>query len=73
MTILKRILCYLQGTLDFVLLLYRSFASELVVYSDADWAGCPDTHWSTSGIQPSLVTTSSPSPLSVRTWYLTLA
>jgi hypothetical protein len=23
--------------------------SELVVYTDADWAGCPDTRWSTSG------------------------
>jgi hypothetical protein len=49
MTALKRILCYLQGTLDFGLLLHRSSTSKLVVYSDADWVGCPDTRWSTSG------------------------
>jgi hypothetical protein len=33
---------------DFGLLLRRSSTPELVVYSNADWAGCPDTHWSTS-------------------------
>jgi hypothetical protein len=36
MTALKHILCYLQGTLDFGLLLRRSSTSDLVVYSDAD-------------------------------------
>jgi hypothetical protein len=35
-TALKRILLYLQGTLDFGFLLHRSSTSELVVYSDAD-------------------------------------
>jgi hypothetical protein len=49
MTALKRILLYLQGTLDFSLLRRGSSTSELVVYSDVDWAGCPGTHWSTSG------------------------
>jgi hypothetical protein len=49
MTALKHILRYLQGTLDFVLLLRRSSTSKLVVYSDADWVGCPNTHRSTSG------------------------
>jgi hypothetical protein len=39
---LKRILCYLRGTLNFGLL-RRSSATELRVYTDADWAGCPDT------------------------------
>jgi hypothetical protein len=43
MTGLKCILLYLHGTLDFGLRLRRSSISELVVYSDADWAGCPDT------------------------------
>jgi hypothetical protein len=36
MTDLKRILRYLQGTMDFGLLLHQSSTSELVVYSDAD-------------------------------------
>ncbi|GKB78558.1 ribonuclease H-like domain-containing protein [Tanacetum coccineum] len=47
---LKRILCYIRGTLEFVLQLYASSESSLVAYSDADWAGCPTTHRSTSGV-----------------------
>jgi hypothetical protein len=46
---LKRFLRYLRGTVDYGLLLQRSTSSELVVYTDADWAGCPDTRRSTSG------------------------
>ena len=46
---LKRILCYIRGTLHLGLLLRPSSSTELVVYSDADWAGCPDTRKSTSG------------------------
>jgi hypothetical protein len=49
LTALKQILRYLRGTLDFGLLLRRSSTTELHVYTDADWAGCPDTRWSTSG------------------------
>jgi hypothetical protein len=45
----KCILCYLQGTLGHGLLLRRSAPSELVVYTNADSAGCPDTRKSTSG------------------------
>jgi hypothetical protein len=48
-TTLKRILCYLRGSLDYGLLLRPSPTSELVVYTDANWAGCPDTCQSTSG------------------------
>jgi hypothetical protein len=48
MTTLKHVLRYLQGTLDFGLLLRRSSTSELVVYCDADWVGYLDTHRSTS-------------------------
>ena len=46
---LKWILRYLRGTLDFGLLLRWSASADLVVYTDADWAGCPDTRRSTSG------------------------
>jgi hypothetical protein len=31
------------------LLLHHASTSDLVVYTDADWAGCPDTRRSTSG------------------------
>jgi len=46
----KRILRYVKGTLHFGLT-FRSSATPttLVAYSDADWAGCPDTRRSTSG------------------------
>jgi hypothetical protein len=46
---LKRLLRYLQGTVDYGLLLHRSTSSDLVVYTDTDWVGCPDTRRSTSG------------------------
>jgi hypothetical protein len=47
---MKRVLCYLRGSLDFGLHLRCSASSsELTVYTDADWAGCSDTRWSTSG------------------------
>ncbi|XP_066375252.1 uncharacterized mitochondrial protein AtMg00810-like [Miscanthus floridulus] len=49
LTALKRLLRYLHGTVDYGLLLQRSSSTELVVYTDADWAGCPDTRRSTSG------------------------
>ncbi|GKC18461.1 ribonuclease H-like domain-containing protein [Tanacetum coccineum] len=46
---LKRILRYVQGTLQFGLQLYASSGSSLVAYFDVDWAGCPGTCRSTSG------------------------
>jgi len=46
---LKRLLHYVRGTVDFSLVLRRSPSAKLVVYTDADWAGCPDTHRSTFG------------------------
>ncbi|GJW06239.1 zf-CCHC domain-containing protein [Tanacetum coccineum] len=45
----KRILCDVQGTLEFGLQLYASSGSSLLAYSDADWAGCPATRRSTFG------------------------
>jgi hypothetical protein len=48
LTAMKRILRYFRGTPDFGLLLHRSSSSDLVVYTNADWAACPDTRRSTS-------------------------
>ncbi|GJX89534.1 ribonuclease H-like domain-containing protein [Tanacetum coccineum] len=46
---LKQILRYVRGTLDYGLQLFSSSTTSLVVYSDADWAGCPTTRRSFSG------------------------
>ncbi|GJX63889.1 ribonuclease H-like domain-containing protein [Tanacetum coccineum] len=46
---LKRILRYVRGTLDYGLQLFSSSTTDLVAYSDADWAGCPTIRRSTSG------------------------
>jgi hypothetical protein len=48
LTALKRILRYLHDSIDYDLL-RPSPTSELMVYTNADWVGCPDTRWSTSG------------------------
>ncbi|GKD05478.1 ribonuclease H-like domain-containing protein, partial [Tanacetum coccineum] len=47
--VLKRILRYVRGTLDYGLQLFSSSTTKLVAYSDSDWAGCPITRRSTSG------------------------
>jgi hypothetical protein len=49
MSALKRILRYLQGTLDLGLHLHRTSLADLTICTDADWVGCPDTCKSTSG------------------------
>ncbi|XP_021721680.1 uncharacterized protein LOC110689249 [Chenopodium quinoa] len=49
MATLKRVIQYVQGTIDHGLHLYPSSISSLVSYTDADWVGCPDTRRSTSG------------------------
>ncbi|XP_021839291.2 uncharacterized mitochondrial protein AtMg00810-like [Spinacia oleracea] len=46
---LKRIVRYIQGTLDYGLHLYPSSVTDLISYTDVDWGGCPDTRRSTSG------------------------
>ncbi|XP_071727263.1 uncharacterized mitochondrial protein AtMg00810-like [Rutidosis leptorrhynchoides] len=46
---LKRILRYIHGTIDHGIYLSKSPSRSLVAYTDADWAGCPDTRRSTSG------------------------
>jgi hypothetical protein len=45
----KHILRYLKGTLNLGLHINTSSPTSLIAYSDADWAGCPDTRRSTSG------------------------
>nr|GEV55839.1 ribonuclease H-like domain-containing protein [Tanacetum cinerariifolium] len=42
-TALKRILCYVRGTLDYGMQLHVSSTTQFSAYNDADWAGCPVT------------------------------
>jgi hypothetical protein len=49
LALIKRILRYVRGTTSFGLHLHASSSTSLTVYTDADWAGCPDTRRSTSG------------------------
>lgn len=48
MLVLKSILRYLKGTLQYFLNLHRSFFNSLLAYTDANWRGCLDTKRSTS-------------------------
>ncbi|KAM3387017.1 hypothetical protein ACQJBY_010110 [Aegilops geniculata] len=61
--LVKRILRYIRGTTAMGLTLTASPDTSLAAYSDADWAGCPDTRRSTSGycvyLGPSLISWSS--------------
>lgn len=49
MQLVKRILRYLHGTSHYDIQLYKSSTSDLLAYTDVDWAGCPDTRCSMSG------------------------
>lgn len=49
MQLVKRILRYIKGTSHFSIQLYKASSPHLLAYTDADWAGCPDTRRSTSG------------------------
>ena len=46
---LKRVLWYVKGTLQLGIQLRATTPPPITVYSDVDWAGCPDTRRSTSG------------------------
>jgi hypothetical protein len=46
---MKRIIRYIQGTIDYGIRIIKSASHSLVAYSDADWGGCPDSRRSTSG------------------------
>ena len=62
-TLVKQILRYIRGMMTLGLTLMASTSLEMMAYSDADWADCPDTRRSTSGycvyLGPSLVSWSS--------------
>ncbi|WVZ98004.1 hypothetical protein U9M48_043497 [Paspalum notatum var. saurae] len=49
LALVKRILRYVKGTLSVGLHLGAGSVQSLTAYSDADWAGCPDSRRSTSG------------------------
>ena len=49
LALIKRILRYVKGSLSAGLHLGPGVVDQLTAYSDADWAGCPDTRRSTSG------------------------
>ena len=45
----KWLLHYLKGTTSFGISFHYSLDLQLTAYANADWAGCPDDHRSTSG------------------------
>ncbi|XP_019150323.1 PREDICTED: uncharacterized protein LOC109147139 [Ipomoea nil] len=47
--LLKRVLRYIKGTLDYGLRLQASPSTEIHAFSDSDWAGCQVDRKSTSG------------------------
>jgi hypothetical protein len=49
LALIKRILRYVKGTLSDGLHIATSLVQSLTTYSDADWAGCPNSRHSTSG------------------------
>jgi hypothetical protein len=49
LALIKRILQYIKGSLSAGLHLGTGPIGQLTAYSDANWAGCPDTRRSTSG------------------------
>ena len=48
-TAVKRILCYVSGTIQLGITFQKSASTLLSAFSDADWAGCPDDRRSTGG------------------------
>ncbi|XP_019158353.1 PREDICTED: uncharacterized protein LOC109155079 [Ipomoea nil] len=47
--LLKRVLRYIRGTMDYGLRLSPSLSTDIHAFSDSDWAGCPVDRKSTSG------------------------
>jgi hypothetical protein len=48
LALIKRVVRYVMGTLSHGLQLLPSATDSLITYTDAHWAGCPDTRRSTS-------------------------
>ena len=48
-TVVKRILRYLKFSIDFGLIIRPNSSTQLSIYSNADWVGCPDDRKSTFG------------------------
>jgi hypothetical protein len=48
-SLVKRILWYVRGMMSHGIRIHSSSSMAMVAYSDANWAGCPDTRQSTSG------------------------
>ncbi|XP_021989264.1 uncharacterized mitochondrial protein AtMg00810-like [Helianthus annuus] len=46
---MKRIIRYIQGTIDYGIRIIKSASCSLIAYFDADWGGCSDSRRSTSG------------------------
>ncbi|KAL6314801.1 hypothetical protein AAG906_027151 [Vitis piasezkii] len=42
----KKVMRYLQGTKDYMLMYRRTDNLEVIGYSDSDYAGCIDSRWS---------------------------
>ncbi|XP_043694594.1 uncharacterized mitochondrial protein AtMg00810-like [Telopea speciosissima] len=48
--LVRQILCYVRGTLDHGLRIVHDSTLDLFAFSDSDWAGCPVTRRSTTGL-----------------------
>jgi len=76
MALVKRILRYVKGTLSSGLHIGTGPVDSLTAYTDADWAGCPDSRRSTSGycvfLGDTLVSWSSKRQTTDRLQYLVL-
>ncbi|XP_031127507.1 uncharacterized protein LOC116029597 [Ipomoea triloba] len=48
--LLKRVLRYVKGTMDYGLHMTPSLSNDIHAFFDSDWAGCPIDHKSTSGM-----------------------
>ena len=55
----KKALCYMQGTKNYMLMYKRTEKLEIIDYLDADFTGCVDTRRSTSGYVFTLANTNS--------------